>query len=97
MKIIPLGDNVLIKPEEREERTTSGIYLPQTVEGEKPQIGKVVAVGPGKKTEEGKYIPLSVKEGDRVIFTKYGPTEIKIEGEKYLIAKEEDILAIIED
>ncbi len=97
MKIKPLSDNILIEPEEREEKTKGGIYLPQTAEGERPQIGKVVAVGPGKRTEEGKVIEISVKVGDRVLFTKYGPTEIKIEGKKYLIAKEDDILAIIED
>ncbi|MBI4101611.1 MAG: co-chaperone GroES [Candidatus Nealsonbacteria bacterium] len=79
-----------------EEKTKGGILLPETAEKEKPEQGKVVAVGPGKKTEEGKIVPLEVKAGDKVLFTKYGPNEIKVEGKEYLIAKEEDILAIIE-
>ena len=96
MKIKPLADHVLIKPIEEEEKTKTGILLPETAEKEKPEQGEVIAVGPGKRTSEGKLIPLEVKKGDKVLFTKYGPTEIKIEGKKYLIAREEDILAIIE-
>ena len=96
MKITPLSDHVLIEPIREEERTKSGILLPDTVEKEKPEQGKIVAVGPGRKIASGKIIPLEVKMGDKVIFTKYGPSEIKVEGTKYLIAKEEDILAIIE-
>ena len=96
MKIKPLADHVLIKPIEEEEKTKTGILLPETAEKEKPEQGEVIAVGPGKRTPEGKLIPLEVKKGDKVLFTKYGPTEIKIDGKKYLIAREEDILAIIE-
>ncbi|MBI1984513.1 MAG: co-chaperone GroES [Candidatus Wildermuthbacteria bacterium] len=95
MKITPLSDHILIEPLKQEEKTKSGIYLPDTAEKEKPEQGKVIAVGPGKKTEDGKIVPLEVKAGDVVLFTKYGPNEIKIEEKDYLIAKEEDILAII--
>jgi chaperonin GroES len=96
MKIKPLADHVLIEPIKEQERTKSGILLPETAEKERPERGKVVAVGPGKKTEEGKIIPLEVKVGDIVLFTKYGPNEVKIDEKEYLIAKEEDILAILE-
>lgn len=96
MKIQPLLDHILIKPIKEEEKTKSGILLPETAEKERPEQGEVMAVGPGRKTEEGKVIPVSVKPGQKVLFTKYGPNEIKVEGKEYLIAKEEDILAIIE-
>jgi len=96
MKIKPLADHILIEPIGEEEKTKTGILLPQTAEKERPEQGKVIAVGPGKKTESGKIIPLEVKVGDKVLFTKYGPNEIKIEDKEYLIAREEDILAIIE-
>ena len=95
MKIKPLSDHILIEPIKGEEKTKSGILLPETSEKEKPEQGKVISVGPGKKDEAGKLIPLEVKEGDKVLFTKYGPSEIKVEDKEYLIAKEEDILAII--
>jgi len=95
MKIKPLADNILIEPIKEEKKTKTGIVLPETAEKE-PQQGKVVAVGPGKKTKDGKMIPVSVKKGDIVLFRKYGPDEIKIDDKEYLIAKEEDILAIIE-
>lgn len=98
-KITPLGDRVLLEPlskEELEGRTKSGIVIPDTAEKERPEQGKVVSVGEGRRTDEGKLIPLGVKKGQRVLFTKYGPTEIKVAGKEYLIAKEEDILAIIE-
>jgi len=97
MKITPLSDHVLIEPLKQEEKTKSGILLPETAEKEKPEQGKVIAVGPGKKTEDGTLIPLQVKEGDVVLFTKYGPNEITIDEKEYLIAREEDILAIIRD
>ncbi len=97
MKITPLSDHVLIEPLRQEEKTKSGILLPETAEKEKPEQGKVIAVGPGKKTEDGKLIPMEVKEGDVVLFTKYGPNEITIDEKEYLIAREEDILAIIRD
>lgn len=96
MNIKPLSDHILIEPIKEEEKTKSGIFLPDTVEKEKPEQGKVVAVGRGRKMSSGKIIPLEIKVGDKVIFTKYGPSEIKVEGKEYLIAKEEDILAIIE-
>ena len=96
MNIKPLSDHVVIEPLKQEEKTKSGILLPETAEKEKPEQGKVIAVGPGKKTDEGKVVPLEVKEGDVVLFTKYGPNEVKIDDKEYLIAREEDILAIIE-
>ena len=95
MNIKPLSNHILIEPIKGEEKTKLGILLPDTVEKEKPEQGKVIAVGSGRKTSSGKVIPLEVKPGDKVIFTKYGPNEIKIDGKEYLIAKEEDILAII--
>jgi len=95
MKIKPLGDRVLIEPL-REEKKRGGIILPDTVEKERPEKGKVVAVGPGKVDDNGKKIPINVKKGDKVLFTKYGPNEIKVDEKEYLIAREEDILAIIE-
>ncbi len=96
MNIKPLADNVLIEPEKEEEKTETGIYLPDTADKGRPEKGKVVAVGPGKKDSSGKSNPLEVKKGDRVIFTKYGPNEVKVDDKEYLIAKEEDILAVIE-
>lgn len=96
MKIKPLSDHILIEPIKEEDKTKSGILLPETAEKEKPEQGKVIAVGPGKKTDEGKVIPIEVKVGDVVLFTKYGPNEVKVDDKEYLIAKEEDILAIIE-
>jgi len=96
MNIKPLSDHVLIEPIKEEEKTRAGILLPDTAEKEKPEQGRVVAVGPGKKDKTGNIIALEVKVGDKVLFTKYGPNEIKVEDKEYLIAKEEDILAIIE-
>ena len=96
MKIKPLSDHILIEPIKEEEKTKTGILLPETAEKERPEQGKVIAVGPGKKTKDGKYIPLDIKPGQRVLFTKYGPNEIKINNKEYLIAKEDDILAILE-
>jgi len=96
MNIKPLSDHILIEPIKEEEKTKAGIFLPETALKEKSEQGKVIAVGPGKKTDEGKIIHLSVKPGDKVLFQKYGPSEIKVDGKEYLIAKEEDILAIIE-
>ncbi len=96
MKIKPLSDHILIEPMKKEEKTKTGILLPETAEKERPEQGRVIAVGPGRKTSSGKIIPLEVKPGQKVLFTKYGPNEIKVEEKEYLIAKEEDILAIIE-
>jgi chaperonin GroES len=95
MKIRPLQDRVIVKRLEEEEKTKGGIIIPDTAK-EKPQEGKVIAVGKGKVTEEGKVIPLDVKAGDKILFGKYSGTEIKIEGEEHLIMREEDILGIIE-
>jgi len=96
MDIKPLADHILIEPIKEEEKTKTGILLPETAEKERPEQGKVIAVGPGRKTSSGKIISPEVKTGDRVLFTKYGPNEIKVDDKEYLIAKEEDILAILE-
>jgi chaperonin GroES len=95
MKIRPLQDRVIVRRLEEEEKTKGGIIIPDTAK-EKPQEGKVIAVGKGKVTEEGKLIPLDVKAGDKILFGKYSGTEIKIEGEEHLIMREEDILGVIE-
>ena len=96
MQIKPISDHILIEPIKEIERTKTGILLPETAEKERPEEGKVIAVGPGKKDKTGKFIPMEVKPGDKVLFTKYGPNEIKVSDKEYLIAKEEDILAILE-
>ena len=96
MKIKPLADRVLIEPISVEEKTKSGIILPETTEQEKPEQGNVIEVGPGRLLLSGKRQSMGIKKGNRVLFTKYGPTEIKIDKKEYLIAKEEDILAILE-
>lgn len=94
MKLRPLEDRVVVKPIETEERTKSGIVLPDTAK-EKPQQGEVIAVGPGR-FEEGQRVPMEVKEGDIVIYSKYGGTEVKVEGEEFIILSSRDILAVIE-
>ncbi|MCX7999873.1 MAG: co-chaperone GroES [Leptospiraceae bacterium] len=94
MKLRPLEDRVVVKPIEAEEKTKSGIVLPDTAK-EKPQQGEVIAVGPGRY-EDGQRIPMEVKVGDKVIFSKYGGTEVKIEGEEYIILSSRDILAVLE-
>ena len=96
MNIKPLSDHILIEPIKEEEKTKSGIFLPDSAQKEKPEQGLVIAVGDGKKTDDGKIVPVSVKAGQKVLFSKYGPSEIKFDGKEYLIAKEEDILAVIE-
>ena len=93
MNIKPLADNILIEPLDREERTPSGILIPDTAK-EKPQEGLIVAVGPGRE-EEGKLIKPAVKIGDRVIYKKWGGNEVKVEGKEMLLVKEEDILAVV--
>jgi len=95
MNIRPLNDRLIVKRFEEEERTKGGIIIPDNAK-EKPQQGEVIAVGNGKALEDGKKIPLEVKKGDRVLFGKYSGTEIKIEGEEYLMMREEDILGIVE-
>jgi chaperonin GroES len=91
----PLGDRVVIKAIEREEVTSSGIYLPDTTK-EKPQEGRIQAVGPGRLLETGERAPMELKEGDRVIFAKYAGTEFKLGGEDLLILRETDILAVVD-
>ena len=95
MKIRPLQDRVLVKRLEEEEKTSGGIIIPDTAK-EKPQHGKVVAVGKGKVNEDGKLIPLDVKAGDKILFGKYAGTEVKIDGEECLIMREDDILGVLE-
>ena len=94
MKIRPLHDRVIVKRTEEEEKTKGGIIIPDTAK-EKPAEGKVIAVGEGRIKKDGTKIPLEVKAGDRVLFTKYGGTEVKIDGEEHLMMREDDILAII--
>ena len=94
LKLRPLGDRVWIEPIEREETTASGIILPETAK-EKPQEGKILAVGAGNRNEDGERQPLDVKVGDRVLFAKYAGTEVKHDGTKYLIMRESDLLAIV--
>ncbi len=95
MKIRPLQDRILVKRVEGEEKTKGGIIIPDTAK-EKPQEGKVVAVGKGKVTDDGKLQPLEVKKGDRILFSKYAGTEINIDGEEHLIIREDDVLGIVE-
>jgi chaperonin GroES len=94
MKIRPLNDRVLVFRIDEEEKTSGGIIIPDTAK-EKPQEGKVVAVGPGKVNEDGKRIPLEIKKDDHVLFSKYGGTDIKIDGVEHLIMREDDILGIV--
>lgn len=94
MNLKPLGDRLLVKPIEQEERTASGIILPETAK-EKPQEGVVLAVGPGSRKEDGTRIEMDVKVNDRVLYAKYAGTEIKMDGQKYLILRESDVLAIV--
>ena len=95
MKLRPLDDRVVIKPSEAQGKTAGGIYLPDTAK-EKPQVGKIVWVGPGKVQDDGKRAAMSVKKGDEVIYGKYMGNEIEIEGEKYVIVRESDLLGIVE-
>ncbi len=94
MKIKPLGDRILVKALESKEQKKGGIIIPDTVK-EKPQEGEIIAVGPGKVTDEGKKIPLDVKVGDKILFGKYSGTEVKIEDVEYLIMHQDDIFGII--
>ncbi|HVB78922.1 MAG TPA: co-chaperone GroES [Candidatus Binataceae bacterium] len=95
MKIRPLGDRILVKRIKEEEKTKGGIIIPETAK-EKPQEGKVVAVGKGKMTEQGKLLTPDVKAGDKILFGKYSGSEVKIEGEEHLILREDDILGVLE-
>jgi chaperonin GroES len=94
MKIRPLHDRVIVKRLEAENKSAGGIVIPDTA-GEKPDQGEVVAVGPGKKTDEGKLLPMDVKVGDRILFGKYSGTTVKVEGTEYLVMREEDIMGVV--
>lgn len=96
-RVRPLADRVVIKPQEREERTKGGIYLPDTASKERPQEGTIVAVGEGRLDDNGKRVPVAVQPGDRVLFAKYAGTEVKLDDEDYLILAEKDILAVIQE
>ncbi len=95
MNLRPLQDRIIVKRVEEETMTAGGLFIPETAK-EKPQRGKIVAVGNGKKTEEGKVLPLDVKVGDTVLFGKYAGTEIKVDGDDLLMMREDDILAVVE-
>ena len=95
MKLRPLADRVIVKRLENETKTASGIYIPDNA-AEKPDQGEVLAVGPGRTSEEGKLVPLTVKVGDRVLFGRYGGQPVKVDGEELLVLKEEDLFAIVE-
>jgi chaperonin GroES len=94
MKIRPLHDRVIVKRLEAVNKSAGGIVIPDTA-GEKPDQGEVVAVGPGKRTEEGKLVPMDVKVGDRILFGKYSGTTVKVEGTEYLVMREEDIMGVV--
>lgn len=96
MKLKPLHDNIIVKQFEEEKVTKSGIIIPDTSKGERPQQGEIIAVGKGRINEQGELKQLEVKVGDKILFSKYSPTEIKIDNEEYLVMKESDVLAIIE-
>ena len=96
MTLKPLGDRLVVEPKERESTTASGLVLPETAK-EKPQEGEVIAVGPGRRDEDGKRIAMDVAVGDIVLYAKYGGTEVKIDDKKVLILKESDVLAILEN
>jgi len=99
-KIMPLGDRILVRPSSGDpsadgKKTKTGIIIPETVDKEKPEQGEVIAVGAGKQNDDGKILPLRVKVGDTVIFSKYGPDEIKVDGVEYFILREDSVLAVI--
>ena len=96
MKLRPLSDHIVLEPEKEKEKTQSGILLPDTADKEDIKQGKVVAIGPGRKTSSGKIITVDVKVGDKVLYSKYSPDKIKVEEKEYVIVKEEDILAVLE-
>jgi chaperonin GroES len=96
MKVKPLSDRVLVKPLAKDEVTKSGIVIPDTVEKERPERGEVIAVGPGKRLDSGELAPVSLKVGDQVMFRKYGPDEVEVDGDKLLVLEERDIIAVLE-
>jgi chaperonin GroES len=95
LNIQPLGDHIVVEPASKQEKTKGGIILPEAAKEDSPEQGKVVAVGPGKLQENGKRSPMEVKKGDKVIFKKYSPTEVELDGKEYFILSQEDILAIL--
>lgn len=97
MNIKPISNHIFLEAVEEEKVTKSGIVIPETADKERPTKGKILAIGPGKRNDDGDFISLSLKVGDMVLFKKYGPDEIELDGKKYLIATEEDVLAIIEE
>lgn len=96
MKLRPLGDRVIVKPVAADEVTKSGIILPDTVDKEKPEQGEIIAVGPGRRLENGSVQPVAVTVGQKVVFKKYSPDEFKIDGVEHLILREEDLMAVVE-
>jgi chaperonin GroES len=96
MKLRPLSDRVVIKPLTEDEVTKAGIILPDTIEKERPEKGEVIAIGPGKLLDNGTFAPMGVKVGDKVVFKKYSPDEVKIDGKEHLLISETDIMAVIE-
>jgi chaperonin GroES len=91
----PLGDRVLIKIAQQDERTAGGIFLPDTAK-EKPQVGEIAAVGPGKRSDDGTLVPMEVKQGDKVLYSKYAGTEVKLGSDEYVLLSERDILAVVQ-
>jgi chaperonin GroES len=96
-RIRPLGDRVVVKPVDREEKTKGGIFLPDTASKERPQEGTILAAGEGRRDDAGKLVPMNVKAGDKVLFAKYSGTEFKVDDVEYLILSEKDILGIIQE
>ena len=95
LKLRPLGDRVVVEPLEQEERTESGLFIPETAK-EKPQRGKIIAIGDGRRDDDGNRVPMDVKVGETILFAKYGGTEVKLDNQKLLILKESDILAVVD-
>lgn len=96
MNLRPLADRVVVKPLSQEEVTKSGIIMPATIDKERPERGEVIAIGPGKLLDNGGFAPVGVKVGDKVVFKKYSPDEVKIDDQEYLVISESDIMAVIE-
>ena len=92
----PLGDKIIVKPAAKEEMTKAGIIIPDTVDKERPEQGEVISVGPGRVLENGNLSPMNVKVGDKVVFKKYAPDEVKLDDEEYLVLSESDVMAVIE-
>lgn len=95
-KLRPLGDRVIVKPAAKEEITKTGIILPDTIDKERPEQGEIIAVGPGRLLENGQRAVMSVRVGDKIVFKKYSPDEVKVEDQEYLVISESDVMAVIE-